>query len=239
MSADSKVAIITGASQGIGEGLVRGFLAKGYRVVANSRGIKPDAFGSADAITIAGDVAEPQVAGRVVNEAVERFGRIDTLVNNAGIFVAKPFVEYTPDDFARVVSVNLAGFFHISQAAARQMLRQRSGHIVNITTSLVDQPLANVPAAMASLTKGGLAAVTRSLAIEYAKAGLRVNAVSPGIINTPMHPEENRDFLAGLHPMNRIGEIQEVVDAVFYLESAAFVTGEVLHVDGGQHAGHG
>ena len=238
MSADSKVVIITGASQGIGEGLVRGFLAKGYRVVANSRSIKPDAFGSADVVAIAGDIAEPQVAGRIVNEAVERFGRIDTLVNNAGIFIAKPFVEYTPDDFARVVSVNLAGFFHISQAAARQMLRQRSGHIVNITTSLVDQPLASVPAAMASLTKGGLDAVTRSLAIEYAKAGLRVNAVAPGIINTPMHPAENRDFLAGLHPMNRMGEIQEVVDAVLYLESATFVTGEVLHVDGGQHAGH-
>jgi NAD(P)-dependent dehydrogenase (short-subunit alcohol dehydrogenase family) len=237
MSANSKVVIITGASQGIGEGLVRGFLTKGYRIVANSRSIKPDAFGSADVLTIAGDVSDPQVAGRIAKEAVERFGRIDTLVNNAGIFVSKPFVEYTPDDFARVVSVNLAGFFHITQAAASQMLRQRSGHIVNITTSMVSQPLANVPAAMASLTKGGLDAVTRSLAIEFAKAGLRVNAVAPGIINTPMHPAEHRDFLAGLHPMNRMGEIQEIVDAVLYLESATFVTGEVLHVDGGQHAG--
>ena len=237
MSPDSKVVIITGASQGIGEGLVRGFLTKGFRVVANSRSIKPDAFGSADVLTIAGDIADPQVAVRIANEAVERFGRIDTLVNNAGIFVSKPFVEYTTDDFTRVVSVNMAGFFYISQAAARQMLLQRSGHIVNITTSMVTQPLANVPAAMASLTKGGLDAVTRSLAIEYAKAGLRVNAVAPGIINTPMHPAENRDLLASLHPMNRMGEIQEVVDAVLYLESAEFVTGEVLHVDGGQHAG--
>jgi NAD(P)-dependent dehydrogenase (short-subunit alcohol dehydrogenase family) len=238
MSADSKVVIITGASQGIGEGLVRGFLTKGYRVVANSRSIQPDAFASADVLTIAGDIADPQVALSIANEAVERFGRIDTLINNAGIFIAKPFVEYTADDFARVVSVNLSGFFYISQAAARQMLRQRGGHIVNITTSLVEQPLASVPASMASLTKGGLDAVTRSLAIEYAKLGLRVNAVAPGIINTPMHPAENRNFLAGLHPMNRMGEIQEIVDAVLYLESASFVTGEVLHVDGGQHAGH-
>jgi NAD(P)-dependent dehydrogenase (short-subunit alcohol dehydrogenase family) len=238
MSQDSKVAIVTGASQGIGEGLVRGFLTKGYRVVANSRSIKPDAFASASVVTIAGDVADPQVAGRIAHEAVERFGRIDTLVNNAGIFVAKPFVDYTAGDFTRVVSTNLAGFFYISQAVARQMLRQGAGHILNITTSLVDHPLSSVPSAIASLTKGGLDAVTRSLAIEYAKTGLRVNAVAPGIINTPMHPAKNRAFLSGLHPMNRMGEIQEIVDAVLYLESAPFVTGETLRVDGGQHAGH-
>ena len=238
MSNNSKVVIVTGASQGIGEGLVRGFLSKGYCVVANSRSIKPDTFGSVDVLTIAGDIADPSVAAKIAQETVSRFGRIDTLVNNAGIFISKPFVEYTADDFARVVSVNLAGFLYISQAAARQMLTQRSGHIVNITTSIVDQPLASVPAAMASLTKGGLAAITRALAIEYATTGLRVNAVAPGIINTPMHPAENRPFLAGLHPMNRMGEIQEIVDAVLYLESASFVTGEVLHVDGGQHAGH-
>jgi NAD(P)-dependent dehydrogenase (short-subunit alcohol dehydrogenase family) len=238
VSADSKVVIVTGASQGIGEGIVRGFLSKGYHVVANSRSIKPDTFGNEDVMAIAGDIAEPPLAAQIVKSAIERFGRIDTLVNNAGIFVAKPFVDYTPDDFARVVSVNLAGFFYISQATARQMLQKRSGHIVNITTSMVDQPLSSVPAAMAPLTKGGLEAVTRALAIEYADAGLRVNAVAPGIINTPMHPAENQAFLAGLHPMKRLGEIQEIVDTVLYLESATFVTGEVLHVDGGQHAGH-
>ncbi len=199
------------ASQGIGAGLVRGFRDRGYRVVANSRSIKADAFGDREILTVDGDIADPRTAERVVNAALEHFGRIDTLVNNAGIFLSKPFVDYTPDDFARMVSVNLAGFFHVSQGAAKQMLRQGGGHIVNITTSLVEQPLSSVPAAMASLTKGGLDAVTRSLAIEYAARGVRVNAVAPGIIDTPMHPAESRAFLAGLHPMHRMGGIQEVV----------------------------
>ena len=237
MSEELKVAIITGASQGIGAGLVTGFRGRGYRVVANSRSIKPDAFGDEGVLPMGGDIADPRTAERVVGGALDRFGRIDTLVNNAGAFLSKPFVDYTEVDFSRLVSVNLAGFFHISQRVADFMLRQGSGHIVNITTSLVDQPLAAVPAAKAALTKGGLAAVTRSLAIEFADRGVRVNAVSPGIIKTPMHPVENREFLAGLHPMHRMGEIREVVEAVLYLESAAFVTGKVLHVDGGQHAG--
>ena len=236
MSMERKVAIITGASQGIGSGLVEGFLAKGYRVVANSRSIKPS--DKTDLVTVAGDIADPQVAKRVVATAIERFGRVDTLVNNAGIFIAKPFIEYTAEDFANVMSVNVAGFFHVSQQAAARMLSQRSGHIVNITTTLVDQPIAGVPAAMASLSKGGLDAVTRGLAIEYADKGVRVNAVSPGIIKTPMHAKETHEFLANLHPMKRIGEVREIVDAVLYLDNAAFVTGEVLHVDGGQHAGH-
>ncbi|HEY3145782.1 MAG TPA: SDR family oxidoreductase, partial [Dongiaceae bacterium] len=184
-----------------------------------------------------GDIADPAIAKRVVNAAIERFGRIDTLVNNAGIFISKPFIEYTPEDFANVMSVNVAGFFHVSQQAAARMLSQRSGHIVNITTTLVDQPIAGVPAALASLTKGGLDAVTRGLAIEYADKGIRVNAVSPGIIKTPMHPENTHAALAKLHPMQRLGEVREIVDAVLYLDNAAFVTGEVLHVDGGQHAG--
>jgi NAD(P)-dependent dehydrogenase (short-subunit alcohol dehydrogenase family) len=235
MGTERKVAIITGASQGIGAGLVEGFREKGYRVVANSRSIKPS--DKADLVTVSGDIADPQVAKRVVAAAIERFGRIDTLVNNAGIFISKPFIEYTAEDFANVMSVNVSGFFHISQQAAARMLSQRAGHIVNVTTTLVDQPIAGVPAAMASLTKGGLDAVTRSLAIEYADKGIRVNAVSPGIIKTPMHPKETHDFLAKLHPMQRLGEVREVVDAVLYLDSAAFVTGEVLHVDGGQHAG--
>ena len=235
MSTERKVAIVTGASQGIGAGLVDGFLAKGYRVVANSRSIKPST--RADLVTVAGDIADPEVAKKVVSTAIQHFGRVDTLVNNAGIFVSKPFIEYTAEDFANVMSINVAGFFHVSQQAAARMLSQRSGHIVNVTTSLVDQPIAGVPAAMASLTKGGLDAVTRSLAIEYADKGIRVNAVSPGIIKTPMHPKETHDFLAKLHPMQRLGEVNEIVDAVLYLDNAGFVTGEVLRVDGGQHAG--
>lgn len=236
MNAEQKVAVVTGASQGIGAGLVRGFLDRGYRVVANSRSIKPD--NSADLLAVGGDIADPTVADRVIGGAVEKFGRVDTLVNNAGIFIAKPFTEYTPDDFARKVSVNLAGFFYISQRAIRQMLTQGGGHIVNLTTTLVDQPVKGVPSALASLTKGGLDAVTRSLAIEYADKGIRVNAVAPGLIKTPMHATATHAFLAGLHPVNRMGEISEIVEAVLYLDSAQFVTGETLHVDGGSHAGH-
>jgi NAD(P)-dependent dehydrogenase (short-subunit alcohol dehydrogenase family) len=188
-------------------------------------------------LTVAGDIADPVVAARVIAEAVEKFGRVDTLVNNAGIFVAKPFTEYTREDFERVLSVNLSGFFYVTQSAARQMLKQGSGHIVQVTTTLVDQPVKGVPAALASITKGGLDAVTRGLAIEYADRGIRVNAVAPGIIRTPMHSPESQDFLAGLHPVGRMGEVQEVVDAVLYLDSAGFVTGETLRVDGGAHAG--
>jgi NAD(P)-dependent dehydrogenase (short-subunit alcohol dehydrogenase family) len=237
MIANSKIAIITGASQGIGEGLVRAYLASGYGVVANSRSIKPDTFQEADVIAVPGDISDPRVAERVVAAAIDRFNRIDTLVNNAGIFISKPFIDYTAEDFTRKVSVNLAGFFYVTQGAARQMLKQRSGHIVNITTSMVGQPSAAVPASLASLTKGGLDAVTRSLAIEYASSGIRVNAVAPGIIKTPMNETQNRESLGKMHPMGRMGEIDEVVEAVLYLESAAFVTGEVIHIDGGQHAG--
>jgi NAD(P)-dependent dehydrogenase (short-subunit alcohol dehydrogenase family) len=236
MSRLQKTAIVTGASQGIGAGLVQGFLDCGYRVVANSRSIQPNA--SVDVLAVAGDISDPSVADRVIAEAVERFGRVDTLVNNAGVFVAKPFTEYSEADFAHVLAVNLAGFFHVSQRAVRQMLAQGGGHIVNITTTLVNQPVKGVPSALASLTKGGLDAVTRSLAIEYADKGIRVNAVAPGVIETPMHPTETHAFLAGLHPLGRMGEIREVVEAVLYLESAAFVTGETLHVDGGAHSGH-
>jgi NAD(P)-dependent dehydrogenase (short-subunit alcohol dehydrogenase family) len=235
MSTQPKVAVITGASQGIGAGLVKGFLGRGYRVVANARSIQPDA--SADVLAVAGDITDPAVAVRVIGGAVERFGRVDTLVNNAGVFVAKPFTDYTEADFAHVLAINLAGFFHVSQRAVRQMLAQGGGHVVNVTTTLVGQPVKGVPSALASLTKGGLDAVTRSLAIEYADKGIRVNAVAPGIIKSPMHPPEAYASLAGLHPLGRMGEVQEVVEAVLYLESAAFVTGETLHVDGGAHAG--
>jgi NAD(P)-dependent dehydrogenase (short-subunit alcohol dehydrogenase family) len=236
MSTVRKVAVVTGASQGIGAGLVRGFLDKGYRVVANSRSIKADS--SSDVLAVPGDIADPAVAERVIAEAVARFGRADTLVNNAGMFIAKPFTEYTPDDFARKTSLNLAGFFYVSQHAIRRMLAQGGGHVVNVTTTLVGQPVRGVPSALASLTKGGLDAVTRSLAIEYAGQGIRVNAVAPGIIATPMHKPETHAFLAGLHPVGRMGTVQEVVEAVLYLEDAKFVTGETLHVDGGAHAGH-
>lgn len=236
MNTERKVAVITGASQGIGAGLVRGFLDRGFRVVANSRSIKPD--GSPDVLAVAGDIADPAVADRVIGGAVERFGRVDTLVNNAGAFLAKPFTEYTADDYARIVSINLAGFFYVSQRAVRQMLTQGGGHIVNLSTTLVNQPVKGVPSVLASLTKGGLDAATRSLAIEYADKGIRVNAVAPGVINTPMHAPETHATLARLHPLGRLGEVREVVDAVLYLDSAAFVTGETLHVDGGAHAGH-
>jgi NAD(P)-dependent dehydrogenase (short-subunit alcohol dehydrogenase family) len=174
----------------------------------------------------------------VIKTAIESFGRVDTLVNNAGIFMAKPFTMYSPDDYAIYMSTNVTGFFHMTQRALEFMSKQGHGHVVTITTSLVDQPMSSVPAVLASLTKGALGAATKALAIEYAKTGVRVNAVSPGIIKTPMHPPEAHQALAALHPMGRMGEVSDVVDAVLYLDGAGFVTGEILHVDGGQAAGH-
>jgi NAD(P)-dependent dehydrogenase (short-subunit alcohol dehydrogenase family) len=236
MSNERKVAIITGASQGIGAGLVKAYRDRNYRVVATSRSIKQG--GDPDIVAVAGDIGDPATAERVVKEAISRFGRVDTLVNNAGIFISKPFTDYTIDDFRSKIWTNLAGFFHITQRAAGEMLKQRSGHIVNITTSITDHAVAGVPTALANLTKGGINSATKALAIEYAAKGIRVNAVSPGVIKTPMHPAETHEFLAGLHPMKRMGEVRDIVDAVLYLESAGFVTGEILHVDGGQSAGH-
>mgnify|MGYP000751146289 CR=1 FL=1 len=236
MGAEQKVAIITGASQGIGEGLVKAYRDRNYRVIANSRSIKPST--DPDVVTVAGDIADPSTAERIVKAAVERFGRVDTLVNNAGIFVAKPFTDYTDEDFATVLAVNVGSFFQVTRRAAAEMLKQGSGHIVQITTSLVDHANSSVPSVLASLTKGGLNAATRSLAIEYAARGIRVNAVSPGVIKTPMHAPDTHEFLANLHPVRRMGETGDIVNAVLYLESAPFVTGEILHVDGGQSAGH-
>jgi NAD(P)-dependent dehydrogenase (short-subunit alcohol dehydrogenase family) len=230
-----KVAIITGGSQGIGAGLVDAFRGIGYAVVANSRSI--EASEHPDLITVAGDISDPAVAEKVVATALEEFGRIDTLVNNAGVFVAKPFTDYTQEDYDNVLQVNLGGFFHITQKAIAQMLEQGAGHVVNVTTTLVEYANSNVPSALASLTKGGLSSVTKSLAIEYASRGIRVNAVSPGIIETPMHSEESHEALAGLHPVGRIGTIDDITRGVLYLEQAPFVTGEFLHVDGGQSAG--
>jgi NAD(P)-dependent dehydrogenase (short-subunit alcohol dehydrogenase family) len=237
MSQNQKVVIVTGASQGIGAGIVQGYVERGYNVVANSRKIQAGLTNAGRVLGVPGDISDPEVAKRVVEAAIEQFGRVDTLINNAGIFVAKPFIDYTFEDYAQVLNVNLGGFFYITQQAVRQMLNRKSGHVVQITTTLADQPIKGVDAVLATLTKGGLNAVTRSLAIEYADRGIRVNAVAPGIIKTPMHSPETHASLAALHPLNRMGEIQEIVDAVLYLESAGFVTGEVLHVDGGQHAG--
>ncbi|MEV4415676.1 SDR family oxidoreductase [Catellatospora sp. NPDC049609] len=231
-----KVAVVTGASQGIGAALVTAYRKLGYAVVANSRSITPS--DDPMVLAVAGDIADPAVGARVVEQALARFGRIDTLVNNAGVFIAKPFTEYTEADYELVTGINLRGFFEVTRRAVAAMLDQGGGHIVNISTSLTDHARSDVPAALAALTKGGLNAVTRSLAIEYATRGIRVNAVSPGVIRTPMHAPETHEFLAALHPLGRLGEIDEVVDAILYLEHAAFVTGEILNVDGGQSAGH-
>ena len=236
MAAGNKVVVITGASQGIGAALVKAYRERGFSVVANSRHIAPSA--DEGVLAVAGDIGEREVAERVVAQGVARFGRIDSLVNNAGIFVAKPFTQYTAEDYRAVLSTNLAGFFHVTQLAIAEMEKRGAGHVVSITTSLVDNANSNVPSVLASLTKGGVDAATRSLAIEYAKRGIRVNAVSPGIIKTPMHAEATHATLAGLHPVGRMGEMSDIVDAVLYLESASFVTGETLHVDGGQAAGH-
>jgi NAD(P)-dependent dehydrogenase (short-subunit alcohol dehydrogenase family) len=236
MAIQQKVAVITGASQGIGAALVKAYRERDYRVVATARTIEPSR--DDDILAVAGDIADRKTAERAISEGVTRFGRIDTLVNNAGIFISKPFTQYTEADFAAIVGVNLAGFFHITQLAVAEMEKRGSGHVVQITTTLVDHANAGVPSVLAVLTKGGLAAATRSLAIEYAKRGVRVNAVSPGTIKTPMHPAETHAQAAALQPMNRLGEISDIVDAILYLEGAGFVTGEILHVDGGQSAGH-
>ena len=236
MGIQQKVAVITDASQGIGAALVKTYRDRHYRVVATARSIKPS--NDDEILTLPGDIAERKTGERAIAEGVARFGRIDTLINNAGIFIAKPFAQYTEADFAAIVGVNIAGFFHITRLAVAEMEKQGSGHIVRITTSLVDHAMAGMPSVLASLTKGGLAAATKSLAIEYAKRGIRVNAVSPGVIKTPMHPVETHAQLGALHPVGRMGEISDIVDAILYLESASFVTGEILHVDGGQSAGH-
>jgi NAD(P)-dependent dehydrogenase (short-subunit alcohol dehydrogenase family) len=229
-----KVAVVTGASRGIGAGLADGFRRAGYAVVATSRSIPSS--DEPDFLTVQGDIAEAETAQRVVEQALGRFGRIDSLINNAGIFIGKPFTDYTLDDYAAITAVNLAGFFHITQRAIRQMVTQGGGHIVNITASLVDAANSNSPSALSSLTKGGLAAVTRSLATEYASRGVRVNAVAPGVIKTPVYDAASYEGMAG--PVGRVGEISDIVDAILYLEQATFVTGETLHVDGGQAAGH-
>ena len=237
MSHSKKVVVVTGASQGLGAGIVEGFRKLGYQVVATSRSIQPSS--DPDILTVAGDIADPATSEKIIREGVARFGRIDTLVNNAGIFLAKPFTAYTREEYLNTVATNMGSFFHMSQQAIAQMEKQgEGGHVVSITTSLVDHAIDGVPSVLASLTKGGMNAATKSLAIEYAKRGIRVNAVSPGIIKTPMHGEESHAALGRLHPVGHMGDVQDIVAAVLYLDSAPFVTGEILHVDGGQSAGH-
>lgn len=236
MHAERKVAVITGASGGIGAALVKAYRDRHYRVVATSRSIKaPD---DDEILVVPGDIADRQTSERAIAAGVARFGRIDTLVNNAGIFISKPFTQYTVADYAAIVGVNSTGFFHITQLAIAEMEKQRSGHVVQVTTSMVDHAISGVPAVLASLTKGGLNAATKSLAIEYAKRGIRVNAVALGVIKSPLNPVETHAQLGTLHPLGRMGEISDVVEAILYLESASFVTGEILHVDGGRSAGH-
>ena len=236
MGTEQKVAVITGASQGIGAALVKAYRDRNYRVVATARSMRPSH--DDDVITVSGDIADRKTAERAISEGMARFGRIDTLVNNAGIFIAKPFTQYTEADYTAVLGVNVTGFFHMTQLAVAEMEKQRSGHVVQITTSLADHASSAVPSVLASLTKGSLNAATKSLAIEYAKRGIRANAVALGVIKTPMHPVETYAQLGVLHPVGHMGEISDVVDAILYLESAGFVTGEILHVDGGQSAGH-
>ena len=226
---EPRVAIITGGSQGIGAGLVAAYRREGWAVVANARTIKP----SGD-----GDIADPATTDRIIGEALERFGRIDTLINDAGVYLSKPFTDYTAADYKTIVGVNLTGFFLLTQRAIAEMLKRNVGHVVNISTTLVDNANASVPSALAVLTKGGVVAATKSLAIEYASRGIRVNAVSLGVIQTPMNATEGYEALARLHPMGRVGQVSDVVNGILFLESSPFITGEILHIDGGQSAGH-
>jgi len=232
-----KVAVITGGSQGIGAGLVAGYRGRGWSVVANALTISPSE--DPDLVTVAGDVADPATADQITGAALDRFGRIDTLVNNAGVLVSKPFTEYTAADYALVTGVNLGGFFWLTRRVIAEMVTRYGGHVVNISAAVAEVANSQAPSALAALTKGGLAAVTKSLAVEYAARGIRVNAVSPGIIRTPMHPADSDEALAGrLPPLGRIGQVTDVVDAILFLEFSPYVTGEILHVDGGQTAGH-
>jgi NAD(P)-dependent dehydrogenase (short-subunit alcohol dehydrogenase family) len=233
-----RVAIITGASRGIGAGLVDAYRKLGYRVIANSRTIGESNV--PEVVAVPGDIADPATAQRLVETALSRYGRVDTLINNAGVFLAKPFIAYAPEDFALVTSVNTVGFFHTTQRAISQMLTQsEGGHILNVTSILAEQGQTAVPAVLTALTKGGLDAATKSLAIEYAARGIRVNAISPGVIDTPIHTGVDAHHVyARMHPQNRIGAIADIVHGALFLENAPFVTGEILHIDGGQSAGH-
>jgi len=232
-----KVAIITGGSRGIGASLVAAYRRQGWGVVATARTMKPTE--DPGVLTVDGDIADPGTADRIVGAALERFGRIDTLVNNAGVYISKPFTEYTAEDYALVVGVNLSGFFWLTQRVIAEMLQRYGGHVVNISATIADYANSSVPSVLAALTKGGLASATRSLAVEYASRGIRVNAVSPGIIQTPMQPADSYEELGDrLPPLGRVGQISDVVDGILFLEASPYITGEILHIDGGQIAGH-
>jgi NAD(P)-dependent dehydrogenase (short-subunit alcohol dehydrogenase family) len=232
-----RVAIITGGSQGIGAGLVAGYRGRDWAVVASARTIRPSQ--DPDVLTVAGDIADPATAEKIIGGALDRFGRVDTLVNNAGVFIAKPFTDYTAADYATIVAVNLTGFFWLTQRAIAEMVRRSGGHVVNISASLAEAADSSAPAALTALTKGGLVAATRSLAVEYAACGIRVNAVSLGVIQTPVHPAESYEHLGSqLPPLGRVGQVSDVVDGILFLESSPQITGEILHIDGGQAAGH-
>jgi NAD(P)-dependent dehydrogenase (short-subunit alcohol dehydrogenase family) len=240
MTAAKKVAIVTGASKGIGAGLVTAFLKRGYGVVANSRHItEANPFAPSDSLALVdGDIANPGTADRIVQTALSRFDRIDVLVNNAGIYMSKAFTDYTLDDLRSLTAVNIEGFLLMTQQVIRRLLLQKSGgSIVNITSTLTDHPIAGANCSVAMITKGGLEAATRNLALEYAKQGIRVNAVAPGIVDTPMHEDDPKAFLKTLQPMGQIASVSDIVDAVLYLSDAGQVTGEVLRVDGGSHVG--
>jgi NAD(P)-dependent dehydrogenase (short-subunit alcohol dehydrogenase family) len=230
-----RVAVITGASQGIGAGLVAAYRERGWAVIANARTMKPAEDPAV--LAVQGDVTEPATADRVVGEALRQFGRIDTLVNNAGVYLSKPFTDYTRDDYDAVVGVNLTGFFILTQRVLTEMLPRSCGHIVNVAATIAERPNPAVPAVLAALTKGGVASATRSLAIEFAGRGIRVNAVSPGVIQTPLHAPESYASSAALVPVGRVGQVSDVVEGVLFLESSPYITGEILHIDGGQSAG--
>jgi NAD(P)-dependent dehydrogenase (short-subunit alcohol dehydrogenase family) len=234
-----KVAIVTGGSQGIGAGVVDGYRQLGWAVVANALSFKPSQ--DPGLLTIEGDISDPVTSDRIVGQTMDRFGRIDTLVNNAGVFLSKPFTDYTAKDYALVTRVNLDGFFWLTQRVITQMVKQGGGHVVNVSASAALHEYAGSPSALAALTKGGLAAVTKSLAIEYASNGIRVNAVAPGVTDTPMHPEESftpQELAVSLPPIGRLAKVSDIVGGIMYLESAPYVTGEILKIDGGRTAGH-
>jgi NAD(P)-dependent dehydrogenase (short-subunit alcohol dehydrogenase family) len=234
---DKKTAIVTGASGGIGAGLVDAFLKEGYNVVATSLNISRSLTASPSLVLVDGDIGKQETAAKVVEAAINNFGTIDVLVNNAGIFRTKPFIDFTTEDFNALVSINLLGFLYMTQFSVKQMLKQKSGNVVSITAALADQPIAGENASVSMITKGGLNTVTRSLAIEYAKEGIRFNAVAPGVVDTPLHQGVPKESLSTRQPLKTITEVKDIVDAVLYLARAGQVTGEVIHVDGGSHAG--
>lgn len=234
-----KTATVTGASSGIGLGITRALLERGYRVVGTSRTISnsKELKASENLILVDGDISKKDTAIKIADAAVKHFGRIDLLANCAGIYVPKPFIEYTPEDFETMISTNVAGYFFITQQAVAQMVKQNSGHIVTISTVLTDQPLAGAPIALPVITKSTIPAFSRALAMEYVANGIRANTISPGVVDTPMHAKDDREALKRLHPIRRLVQISEIVDALLYLESAPMVSGENIRIDGGAHAG--